>query len=995
MTNDELLQAAITAVQAGDHDRASLLLIQLVKADPASEKGWLWLGLQRSDPAQRADCFRRVLAINPANRVARSQLQQLTGPSAPATTAALTFTPSPPAVKTTPPPPHTLADLSLPSAAGATALPSWRTGFFRSTSRLGRYIAGRTLTLGLMFVVGIYVAVIIVNLGGFIDQIYRANIEDAIMGMSFYDKEREGEERTQYYAEVRRQMEIAYGLDQPFLLRCVKWTAEALSFDWGTSGRFETLYGAKSEANVISAIILQRLPNTLMLAGSANLLLFITGIPLALFLARKQGKWIDRLLGALTPISSIPSWIIGAVLVIVLSYQLNLLQPMSLSYRYVSPSSEDFLSNYLQNMILPALAVFISLFFQSVYTWRSYFLVHSYEDHVEMAKAKGLPASQVQSRYILRPTLPYIITNAALMLISFWQTTLALEYWFNWQGLGKLFVDATQFLDRKILLGILIIFALLLVLTVFLLDIIYALVDPRVRLTGGQNTVQNIPWRVRLGHYLLTSAKPRREREESLAARLKIDRQTFTRAKIPIGDRLSHWWQGWSATRQVFRHLLHYPSAVIGTVIILVMSLASIYIVIAVPPEEAIRLWREERTEKYYTPTLAQPAWVNLFRQEPLPETVLLDTRNGTASKVITEQRDNVTKMTMTFIFDYKSSEFPQDLVIRYFSTYTDKQPFVSIKWTLPDGRTVKLGNYAVPSISTHSSVLYIRDKTATLVGGKGGFAIEVLFAEEDSAPPVALKGKYTLEIEGITFEEGSELDAEAVLLGKVYGWAGTDDQRRDLGVALLWGMPVAFSFGFLGAFLTTFLTVFIAAFSAWFGGWLDSLVQRITEINMILPALPIAIIMYLTVGKSIWVILGAVVLLGIFSNALKSYRAAFIQMKEAPYIEAAKAYGTGNLRIVMRYLMPRIFPVLIPQLIISIPAFVFLEATLAFLRVSDIYLPTWGKTIFEALGAGALDKGYWHWLLEPLVLLMIGGMAFAMVGLALDRVLNDRVKVS
>lgn len=994
MSSDELLQAAIAAARAGDYDRASLLLIQLVKADPASEKGWLWLGLLRIDPAQRADCFRRVLALNPANRVARSQLQKLTAPPIPPSISPAA-SPNPLAVMAPPPPLRTLADLPMPAAAGTAVLPSWRAGFFRSASRLGRYIAGRTLTLGLMFVVGIYAAVIIVNLGGFIDQIYRANIEDAIMGMSFSDRERQGEERTQYYAEVRRQMEIAYGLDQPFLLRCVKWTAEALSFDWGTSARFETLYGPKAEANQVSTIILQRLPNTLMLAGSANLLLFITGIPLALLLSRKQGKWLDRLLGALTPISAIPSWIIGAVLVIVFSYQLNLIQPMSLSYRYVSPSSEEFLSSYLQNLILPALAVFISLFFQSVYTWRSYFLIHSYDDHVEMAKAKGLPPGMVQRRYVLRPTLPYIITNAALMLISFWQTTLALEYWFDWQGLGKLFVDATQFLDRKILLGILIIFALLLVLTVFLLDIIYALVDPRVRVTGGGNTVQRIPWRVRLGRDLLPSTRPRRQCEEAVAARLKIDRQTLPREKIPIADHLRHWWQGWSGTRQTFRHLLHDPSAVIGMTIILVMSAASAYIVIAVPPEEAIRLWREERAEKYYTPTLAQPAWVNLFRQEPLPETVLLDTRNGTASKVITDQRDAVTKMTLTFAFDYKSTDFPQDLVIRYFSVYQEKQPFVAAKWILPDGREVKLGQYAVPSTSTHSSVIYIGNKTKTVVGGKGEPAINTLFADATANPPVALKGKYTLEIEGITFEEGSQLDAEAVLLGKVYGWAGTDDQRRDLAVALLWGMPVAFAFGFLGAFLTNFLTVFIAAFSAWFGGWLDSLVQRITEINMILPALPIAIIMYLTVAKSIWVILGAVVLLGIFNNTLKSYRAAFIQMKEAPYIEAAKAYGAGNLRIVMHYLMPRIFPVLIPQLIISIPAFVFLEATLAFLRVSDIYLPTWGKTIFEALGAGALEKGYWHWLLEPLVLLMIGGMAFAMVGLALDRVLNDRVKVS
>ena len=85
-------------------------------------------------------------------------------------------------------------------------------------------------------------------------------------------------------------------------------------------------------------------------------------------------------------------------------------------------------------------------------------------------------------------------------------------------------------------------------------------------------------------------------------------------------------------------------------------------------------------------------------------------------------------------------------------------------------------------------------------------------------------------------------------------------------------------------------------------------------------------------------------------------------------------------------YLIPRIIPVLVPQLVILVPSYVFLEATLAFLGVSDPVLPTWGKLIVEGLSSG-LHSGAYHLVLEPLSLLLLVGLAFVMVGHALERI--------
>jgi peptide/nickel transport system permease protein len=100
-----------------------------------------------------------------------------------------------------------------------------------------------------------------------------------------------------------------------------------------------------------------------------------------------------------------------------------------------------------------------------------------------------------------------------------------------------------------------------------------------------------------------------------------------------------------------------------------------------------------------------------------------------------------------------------------------------------------------------------------------------------------------------------------------------------------------------------------------------------------------------------------------------------------------------GNLRIVFLYLIPRIIPILIPSLVSIIPSFVFLEASLAFLGLGDPVLPTWGKMINDANDNGALFQGFYYWVLEPSFLLMLTGLAFAMVGFSLDRIFNPRLR--
>ncbi len=444
-----------------------------------------------------------------------------------------------------------------------------------------------------------------------------------------------------------------------------------------------------------------------------------------------------------------------------------------------------------------------------------------------------------------------------------------------------------------------------------------------------------------------------------------------------------------SRLKNTFKEIARYPSAVVGIGIIITLILISIYTLITIPYAEAVRLWRGGEDIWYSTPKTAAPSWTNMFRREKLPDTIVMSTLDGDIEKQYHTEGDT-TEINFSFVFDYQYDGFPDEISVFFTSQFNEKQPHVSMRWITPDGREIRLASFSLEK----SQQSYRASQDERLKRRLGGVIPQIgLFADPNFEVPVPLKGTYELVVEAIVFEEGADVDAEFVLFGKVYGMAGTDHRRRDLTIALLWGTPIALMFGLVAAVGTTVLTMIISGVGVWYGGWLDELIQRITEVNLILPVLPILIMVGTFYNRSIWTMLGVIILLGIFGGAIKTNRAIFLQVKQSPYIEAAQAYGAGNSRIIFSYLIPRIIPLLIPAFVIQIPAFVFLEASLAVLGLGDPTIPTWGKVINDASSNGALYGGLYYWVLEPSMLLMVTGLAFAMVGYSLDRVFNPRLR--
>lgn len=352
-----------------------------------------------------------------------------------------------------------------------------------TVGRLLRYSSIKLVSLFITVVIGIFLTIMIANMGGYVDEMMKAEIRDRItiqVQMNPAFKQLDPQLKNELIAE-RIQNEVErLDLDQPLIVRTLRFMRNALTLRLGRSQSMTADDGSRN----VRQIILQRLPYTLLLMGTAELILFFSTLLLALALSMHYGSFWDKVIIALSPSSAIPAWFYGIFLILLFASVLKILPFGGVIDAPVPDSFIERALSVLKHMILPASSLILSSFFISIYDWRTFFLIYSSEDYVDMAKAKGLEPGSVQRRYVLRPTLPTIITSFALLLITIWTGAIITETVFNWPGLGVVTYKAIGLYDTPVIVGTTIIYAYLLAMTVFLLDFVYAIVDPRVKIGG-------------------------------------------------------------------------------------------------------------------------------------------------------------------------------------------------------------------------------------------------------------------------------------------------------------------------------------------------------------------------------------------------------------------------------------------------------------------------------------------------------------------------------
>ena len=413
-------------------------------------------------------------------------------------------------------------------------------------------------------------------------------------------------------------------------------------------------------------------------------------------------------------------------------------------------------------------------------------------------------------------------------------------------------------------------------------------------------------------------------------------------------------------------------------------------------------------------PRLAMPEWACMIYSKNFPRTIIIDSRNTEDYRVIKVRTPvpgrNSSSVLIEEVFEYEYDDFPSEVSVFFDVKFGDIQPKIEVYWVKPDGSEILLFKGLA---KLHNFTLYIT-KDPKLVEKLYEYVEEVYgHREEYIAPSVVLFAqtgegmhtpetakvlktdveKYKLRVKADLYGKDDDINVKLIVYGKVHGFAGTDDRRRDIFVAMVWGIPIALSFGVVASVSISLIQALFGAMAAWYGGVVDNVISRLTEIYMIIPFLPILIVISFIYRLTIWMLLLVVVALSLFGGTVLTIRSLVMQIKTESYIEAAISYGASSWRIVLIYIMPRVISVIFPGIVMSVPAYVFLEAALALLNLGDPTFPTLGKVISDSLNGGAVYHGYWWWVLLPSSVIIFIAVAFALLGYTLDKIVNPKLR--
>ncbi|NPU10214.1 ABC transporter permease [Bradyrhizobium sp. 83012] len=267
-------------------------------------------------------------------------------------------------------------------------------------------------------------------------------------------------------ADVER-IRANLGLDQPFLVQFGSWVWRLLHFDLGTS-IFTNL--------PVASMIAQRIEPTLSLMMVTLVLTIIVAVPLGVIAAWKAGTWIDRVIMAFAVFGfSVPVFVVGYILAYVFALKFDLLPVQG-----YTPLAQGFWP-WLQNLILPAVAlgcVYIALIARIT---RAAMLEVLQQDYIRTARAKGLGQGGILFIHALKNAAVPIVTVVGIGIALLIGGAVVTESVFAIPGLGRLTIDAILRRDYPVIQGIVLLFSFVYVLVNLLIDITYTLVDPRIR----------------------------------------------------------------------------------------------------------------------------------------------------------------------------------------------------------------------------------------------------------------------------------------------------------------------------------------------------------------------------------------------------------------------------------------------------------------------------------------------------------------------------------
>ena len=491
---------------------------------------------------------------------------------------------------------------------------------------------------------------------------------------------------------------------------------------------------------------------------------------------------------------------------------------------------------------------------------------------------------------------------------------------------------------------------------------------------------------------------------------------------------------------EIMREVWSQTMGKLGIILVVVLVATSIYALVAIPGN-FVELWTHNVKYWETNPPLAEPVWVKYFGVPVAPHVVKEFSRpTATGIGVFNfTPPGGAPILAVGYLQNYTmkyrllSDAFPKGIIVKYEKVIPGNvsgvpvqvTPFILV--TRPDGVTVLINSPTPSSLKDVEARGVERFDTNTIVSQfthlfpnlttakAQGLNIKLVFGEYRDGTLKPLKGTYTIKLvllytaPGVSPRdiaaavEAGQLGVQRVKVivqGSAYGLMGTDDKGRDLYMGLLYGFPVALLIGFFAAVSSVIIGLIAGVVSGYYGGWIDEVIQRTVDVIGNIPLLPILVIIGVAMQAmdvSPWIrlfaIIGAIIVFGWGGLAI-IVRSMTLSIKAEPYIDAAKAIGASNMRIIFKHIIPQIIPYAMATLVFSVPGAILVEAGLSVLGIHH-GLPTWGSILSdaEAYVRSGGSYGIWWWILPPGILIGITSLAFVLLGLALETIVEPRLR--
>lgn len=321
---------------------------------------------------------------------------------------------------------------------------------------------------------------VILGATGLSDKMLSAIINEEIRGLrqSLAQTIKDPEELERVIAERRSELEKLYGLNEPWYVRLPQTILRVVTLDLGVSRNFRSSLGSSRVVDIVA----ERLPLTILLVTTSIAIASVLGLFIGIKMAYRVGSRLDRLLSYVSiAFSSTPTWWLGIVLILVLAYNLKLFPQGGVVS--VPPPEEPLARalDTLYHLTLPILTLVLVMVGPWSYSVRTMILNVAQEDFVLLAKAKGLPEAKVMWSHVVRAASPAILTSVILGLAGSLSGAILTETVFDIPGMGRLYYDAILAVDEPLIVALTYLFTLIYVATRFVLEVLYLILDPRVR----------------------------------------------------------------------------------------------------------------------------------------------------------------------------------------------------------------------------------------------------------------------------------------------------------------------------------------------------------------------------------------------------------------------------------------------------------------------------------------------------------------------------------